>query len=162
MKDDRFCISKPILNDLLIQALIRHKRSEKRGAGHLIECLKKGYNTIIPHSSLSYRPPDPETLMPNTFRTFILNSGKFGMAHWLTLKVLQKVGASHDWNDAVITTDVYSRHMSVGRVLIADKRDSILLMTESLRIGIDNVRIGAFPWKKFSPGNVWGTTCEGV
>lgn len=46
----------------------------------LIERWRKEYNTIRPHSSLNYRPPAPETFMPNTLRPFILNSEQFGMA----------------------------------------------------------------------------------
>jgi putative transposase len=44
----------------------------------LIENWRKEYNTIRPHSSLRYKPPALETVMPNT-----------NMAGGLTLKVVQ-------------------------------------------------------------------------
>ena len=47
----------------------------------LIERWRKDYNTIRPHISLNYRPPVPETLMPNTLPPFILSSEHIGMAH---------------------------------------------------------------------------------
>jgi hypothetical protein len=31
----------------------------------LIENRRRGYNTIRPHSSLHYKPPVPETMLPN-------------------------------------------------------------------------------------------------
>jgi putative transposase len=33
----------------------------------LIECWRRHYNTIRPHSSLGYRPPAPETILPPAF-----------------------------------------------------------------------------------------------
>ncbi|MBT4513357.1 MAG: transposase, partial [Chloroflexi bacterium] len=30
----------------------------------LIECWRKEYNQVRPHSSLGYRPPAPETIQP--------------------------------------------------------------------------------------------------
>jgi putative transposase len=47
----------------------------------LIERWRKEYNTIRPHSSLNYRPPAPETFMPNRLYPFILTSEHIGMAH---------------------------------------------------------------------------------
>ena len=44
----------------------------------LIENWRKEYNTIRPHSSMRYKPPAPEAVMPNT-----------NMVGGLTLKVVQ-------------------------------------------------------------------------
>ncbi|WP_140421899.1 integrase core domain-containing protein, partial [Rhodomicrobium vannielii] len=35
-----------------------------REAQVLIECWRRHYNTVRPHSSLGYRPPAPETILP--------------------------------------------------------------------------------------------------
>jgi transposase-like protein len=42
---------------------------------------RREYNTIRPHSSLGYKPPAPEAVMPNT--------GYTHMARVLTLRVVQ-------------------------------------------------------------------------
>jgi hypothetical protein len=38
-----------------------------RGAQLLIERWRRHYNAVRPHSSLGYRPPAPETILPPVF-----------------------------------------------------------------------------------------------
>jgi len=44
----------------------------------------KEYNTVRPHSSLDYRPPEPEAIMPLHFGPFWLSSSQENITQILT------------------------------------------------------------------------------
>ena len=50
----------------------------------VIEKWRQEYNTVRPHSSLGYRPPAPEAIMPLLFDPFWLSSSKENIARALT------------------------------------------------------------------------------
>ncbi len=60
-----------LLNDEIFTTLLESKV--------LIENWRRTYNTVRPHSSLGYRPPAPETVVPNNGY----------LVEGLTLKVVQ-------------------------------------------------------------------------
>ena len=50
----------------------------------IIERWRQEYNTVRPHSSLDYRPPSPETIMPLHFDPFWLSSSQENIGQILT------------------------------------------------------------------------------
>jgi len=47
-----------------------------KAAKVLIENWRRAYNTVRPHSSLDYKPPEPEAVHPIIFEPFWFTSGK--------------------------------------------------------------------------------------
>jgi len=50
----------------------------------VIENWRKHYNTVRPHSSLDYRPPATEAILPLTFEPFWFTFDSENMPHFLT------------------------------------------------------------------------------
>jgi len=56
-----------------------------RNGYHIITCPPNiEYNTVRPHSSLDYKPPAPEAIMPLHFDPFWLSSSQENIAQILT------------------------------------------------------------------------------
>ncbi len=61
----------------------------------LIESWRHHYNTVRPHSSLGYRPPAPQTVLPRTVKPPLKTSG-LSQTNWTTHRGQLKAFRSED------------------------------------------------------------------